>query len=54
VLEDLIKKGAGGGFALGSLLSKGSKFNGLDIKRVYFGYVRWCCVHMPVTRLTPS
>ncbi|KAF9010021.1 heterokaryon incompatibility protein Het-C-domain-containing protein [Cyathus striatus] len=37
ILADLIKKGAGGGFALASLLSKGSKFNGLDIKRVYFG-----------------
>ena len=38
----MIKKGsaAGGGFALGSLLgSKGTKFNGLDVKRVYFGYV---------------
>ncbi|KAJ3509213.1 hypothetical protein NLJ89_g5339 [Agrocybe chaxingu] len=38
VLADLIKKGSGGGgFALASFLSKGSKFNGLDIKRVYFG-----------------
>ncbi|TFK38110.1 heterokaryon incompatibility protein Het-C-domain-containing protein [Crucibulum laeve] len=37
VLADLIKKGAGGGFALASILSKGHKFNGLDIKRVYFG-----------------
>jgi len=39
-LADLIKKGAaaGGGFALSSLLHKGAKFNGLDIKRVYFGY----------------
>ncbi|GJJ14848.1 hypothetical protein Clacol_009116 [Clathrus columnatus] len=38
-LEELLKKtsSAGGGFALGSLLSKGSKFKGLDIKRVYFG-----------------
>lgn len=38
VLADLVKKGAGG-FALSSLIGKGSKFNGLDIKRVYFGYV---------------
>ncbi|KIM46972.1 hypothetical protein M413DRAFT_440527 [Hebeloma cylindrosporum] len=37
VLSDLVKKGAGGGFALASMLSKGHKFNGLDIKRVYFG-----------------
>ncbi|CAA7264296.1 unnamed protein product [Cyclocybe aegerita] len=37
VLADLIKKGSSGGFALASILSKGSKFNGLDIKRVYFG-----------------
>ncbi|KIJ38953.1 hypothetical protein M422DRAFT_33009 [Sphaerobolus stellatus SS14] len=39
VLETLLKKGsaAGGGFALSSLISKGSKFGGLDIKRVYFG-----------------
>ncbi|KAF9450292.1 Het-C-domain-containing protein [Macrolepiota fuliginosa MF-IS2] len=36
VLSDLIKKGAGS-FALTAILSKGSKFNGLDIKRVYFG-----------------
>ncbi|TFK72137.1 Het-C-domain-containing protein [Pluteus cervinus] len=39
-LADLIKKGAsaGSGFALASLIgSKGTKFNGLDIKRVYFG-----------------
>ncbi|KAF8903359.1 heterokaryon incompatibility protein Het-C-domain-containing protein [Gymnopilus junonius] len=35
-LQELIKKG-GGGFALASMLSKGSKFGGLDIKRVYFG-----------------
>jgi hypothetical protein len=29
-----------GGFALGALIGKGgSKFGGLDIKRVYFGYV---------------
>ncbi|KAF8800551.1 Het-C-domain-containing protein [Phlegmacium glaucopus] len=34
VLSQLIKRGAGG---LVSMLSKGSKFNGLDIKRVYFG-----------------
>ncbi|PPR00750.1 hypothetical protein CVT24_000775 [Panaeolus cyanescens] len=37
VLADLVKKGAAGGFALSSLIGKGSKFNGLDIKRVYFG-----------------
>ena len=36
-LADLIKR-IGGGFALASMLSKGSKFGGLDIKRVYFGY----------------
>ncbi|KAJ7682980.1 heterokaryon incompatibility protein Het-C-domain-containing protein [Mycena rosella] len=36
-LAELIKRGSGGGFALASLISKGSKFNGLDIKRVYFG-----------------
>ncbi|PPQ80232.1 hypothetical protein CVT26_012030 [Gymnopilus dilepis] len=35
-LQELIKKGSGG-FALASMLSKGSKFGGLDIKRVYFG-----------------
>lgn len=38
-LAELIKRGSGGGFALASMLSKGSKFNGLDIKRVYFGQV---------------
>ncbi|KAF4618696.1 hypothetical protein D9613_010141 [Agrocybe pediades] len=37
ILAELIKRGAGGGFALASMLSKGHKFNGLDIKRVYFG-----------------
>ena len=37
-LETLVKAGAGG-FSLGSLIGKGSKFGGLDIKRVYFGYV---------------
>ena len=37
VLAELIKKGAGG-FALASVIGKGgSKFGGLDIKRVYFG-----------------
>ncbi|KAF8637884.1 hypothetical protein AX17_002507 [Amanita inopinata Kibby_2008] len=36
VLADLIKR-AGGGFALASLISKGSKFSGIDVKRVYFG-----------------
>ncbi|KAF7360302.1 hypothetical protein MVEN_00759700 [Mycena venus] len=36
-LAELIKKGSGTGFALASMLSKGSKFNGIDIKRVYFG-----------------
>ncbi|KAF9525082.1 heterokaryon incompatibility protein Het-C-domain-containing protein [Crepidotus variabilis] len=35
VLADLIKKG-GSGFALANIITK-SKFNGLDIKRVYFG-----------------
>jgi hypothetical protein len=40
-LADLIKKYSGGGMAvIGSLVGKkGSKFGGLDIKRVYFGYV---------------
>lgn len=38
-LAELAKKGAAG-FALSSLIGKGgSKFGGLDIKRVYFGYV---------------
>ncbi|KAH9478428.1 hypothetical protein JR316_0008883 [Psilocybe cubensis] len=37
ILSDLVKRGAGGGFALASLISKGKKFNGLDVKRVYFG-----------------
>ncbi|KAF9485078.1 Het-C-domain-containing protein [Pholiota conissans] len=40
ILSELIKRGsaAGGGFALASLIGgKGSKFNGLDVKRVYFG-----------------
>ncbi|KAF5357198.1 hypothetical protein D9756_006590 [Leucocoprinus leucothites] len=37
ILSELIKRGSGGGFALGALLSKGHKFNGLDVKRVYFG-----------------
>ncbi|KAF7794906.1 hypothetical protein EIP86_006049 [Pleurotus ostreatoroseus] len=32
-----LAKTAGGGFALSSLIGKGSKFGGLDIKRVYFG-----------------
>ncbi|KAJ7359387.1 heterokaryon incompatibility protein Het-C-domain-containing protein [Mycena albidolilacea] len=36
-LAELIKKGSGTGFALASMLSKGSKFGGIDIKRVYFG-----------------
>lgn len=36
-LADLLKK-VGGGFAFASVIGKGgSKFNGLDIKRVYFG-----------------
>ncbi|KAH9936011.1 heterokaryon incompatibility protein HET-C [Amylocystis lapponica] len=36
-LSELAKR-AGGGFALGALIGKGgSKFSGLDIKRVYFG-----------------
>ena len=38
VLAELAKKGAGGGFALASLMGAGgSKFGALDIKRVYFG-----------------
>ncbi|PPQ86627.1 hypothetical protein CVT25_006811 [Psilocybe cyanescens] len=37
ILSELVKRGAGGGFALASLISKGKKFNGLDVKRVYFG-----------------
>ncbi|KAL0581875.1 hypothetical protein V5O48_000104 [Marasmius crinis-equi] len=37
VLAELLKKGSGG-FALASVIGKGgSKFGGLDIKRVYFG-----------------
>jgi hypothetical protein len=37
-LSELAKKA--GGLSLGSLIGKGgSKFGGLDIKRVYFGYV---------------
>ncbi len=36
VLAELVKRT--GGFALGNLIGKGSKFGGLDIKRVYFGY----------------
>ncbi|KAJ7240833.1 heterokaryon incompatibility protein Het-C-domain-containing protein [Mycena haematopus] len=36
-LAELIKKGSGTGFALASMLSHGSKFKGIDIKRVYFG-----------------
>jgi hypothetical protein len=42
--EDVLKemsKGASG-FALASLISKGSKFSGLDVKRVYFGLVSFC------------
>ncbi|KAJ3882179.1 Het-C-domain-containing protein [Lentinula edodes] len=36
-LADLLKK-VGGGFALASVIGKGgTKFNGLDVKRVYFG-----------------
>lgn len=36
-LADLLKK-VGGGFALSSVIGKGgSKFNTLDVKRVYFG-----------------
>jgi hypothetical protein len=37
-LSTVVKKG-GGGFAIASLLKKGSKFGGLDVKRVYFGYL---------------
>ncbi|EGO03783.1 hypothetical protein SERLA73DRAFT_165377 [Serpula lacrymans var. lacrymans S7.3] len=36
-LAELLKKGAGTGFALTSFITKGPKFGGLDIKRVYFG-----------------
>jgi hypothetical protein len=37
-LADLSKKA--GGLALGALIGKGgTKFGGLDIKRVYFGFV---------------
>ncbi|KAJ7064976.1 heterokaryon incompatibility protein Het-C-domain-containing protein [Mycena amicta] len=36
-LSELIKRGSGTGFALASMLSKGHKFGGLDVKRVYFG-----------------
>lgn len=37
VLADLLKRSAGG-FALGAIIGKGgTKFNGLDVKRVYFG-----------------
>lgn len=36
-LADLLKK-VGGGFALSNVIGKGgSKFNSLDVKRVYFG-----------------
>ncbi|KAM6503457.1 Heterokaryon incompatibility protein Het-C domain containing protein [Amanita muscaria] len=35
-LSELIKHSSSG-FALASLISKGSKFSGLDVKRVYFG-----------------
>ena len=35
-LAEIAKKAAGG-FALGTLIGKGSKFAGLDVKRVYFG-----------------
>ena len=36
-LAELMKKGAASG-AIASMFSKGSKWGGLDIKRVYFGY----------------
>lgn len=40
-LSDIAKKA--GGFALGAIIGKGgSKFGGLDIKRVYFGQVFSC------------
>jgi hypothetical protein len=43
-LSDLVKKT--GGFALGALIGKGgSKFGGLDIKRVYFGSA-YCCLFL--------
>lgn len=38
-MSELVKKQGGGMAMLGGLLGKGgSKFNGIDIKRVYFGY----------------
>ena len=36
VVSQLVKRGASG--AIASMLSKGSKFTGLDVKRVYFGF----------------
>ncbi|KAI6129492.1 heterokaryon incompatibility protein Het-C-domain-containing protein [Pisolithus croceorrhizus] len=36
-LSELLKQGALGGFGLAALISKGTKFGGLDVKRVYFG-----------------
>jgi hypothetical protein len=33
----LMKAGSGSGGFLGGILSKGHKFSGLDVKRVYFG-----------------
>lgn len=36
-LSELLKKGAAGGFGLATLISRGTKFGGLDVKRVYFG-----------------
>jgi len=39
-LAGLVMKGAGG-FALSSLIGKGPKFGGLDIKRIYFGYISY-------------
>jgi len=37
VLAELTKGASG--FALANFISKGSKFSGLDVKRVYFGLV---------------
>ena len=40
-LGKLFKKGGGGLGVIGSLIGKGgTRFNGLDIKRVYFGFVQ--------------
>ena len=50
-LSDLAKKA--GGFAIGALIGKGgSKFRGLDIKRVYFGFA-YSLYRLHAERLTP-